>query len=174
VLRGRDPNEVTFEEIAEAAGVSRALVYNYFGDRDTLMTAVYLRNLEDFMAELQAAIDDSMDVDESLAAAVRVHLRYARDDSEAYRQAIGEAVLSHHPELLLARLSGIADAYGGGAEGTLVASATLSMLQATAMLWVERFQDDVTLERAADLMLTMLLAGISGLEALGVRRRQPV
>ena len=29
----RDPAEAPFEEIADAAGVSRALVYNYFGDR---------------------------------------------------------------------------------------------------------------------------------------------
>ena len=33
VFKGRDPNDVTFEEVADAAGVSRALVYNYFGDR---------------------------------------------------------------------------------------------------------------------------------------------
>ncbi len=32
----RDPVEVPFEEIADAAGVSRALVYNYFGDRGGL------------------------------------------------------------------------------------------------------------------------------------------
>src|SRR5215470_15509912 len=33
VFQGRNPADVTFEEIADAAGVSRALVYNYFGDR---------------------------------------------------------------------------------------------------------------------------------------------
>jgi len=37
VLQGRDPAEVTFEEIADAAGVSRALVYNYFGDRNGVL-----------------------------------------------------------------------------------------------------------------------------------------
>ena len=40
VFHGRDPSEVTFEEIAEAAGVSRALVYNYFGDKGGLIAAV--------------------------------------------------------------------------------------------------------------------------------------
>ena len=32
--------EVTFEAVADAAGVSRALVYNYFGDRSGLLAAV--------------------------------------------------------------------------------------------------------------------------------------
>src|SRR5947207_6769910 len=45
VFQRRDPAEVTFEEIADAAGVSRALVYNYFGDRNGVLEAVYRRNL---------------------------------------------------------------------------------------------------------------------------------
>src|SRR3954451_9637352 len=45
VLQGRDPAEVTFEEIADAAGGWRALVYNYCGDRNGVLEAVYRRNL---------------------------------------------------------------------------------------------------------------------------------
>ena len=36
VFRGRDPATVRFEEVAHAAGVSRSLVYAYFGDRGGL------------------------------------------------------------------------------------------------------------------------------------------
>ena len=46
LFEGRDPTEVPFEEIADAAGVSRALVYNYFGDRSGLLAAVYLHLFE--------------------------------------------------------------------------------------------------------------------------------
>ena len=41
VFRGRDPSDVSFEEVAEAGGVSRSLVYAYFGDRGGLIAAVY-------------------------------------------------------------------------------------------------------------------------------------
>ncbi|MDZ7676512.1 MAG: helix-turn-helix domain-containing protein, partial [Acidimicrobiales bacterium] len=37
----RDPAEVTFEDVADEAGVSRSLVYAYFGDRGNLLAAAY-------------------------------------------------------------------------------------------------------------------------------------
>ncbi len=40
VMLGHDPMEVSIELVAEAAGVSRALIYNYFGDRGGLLAAV--------------------------------------------------------------------------------------------------------------------------------------
>ena len=46
VLERHDPVEVRFEEIAEAAGVSRGLLYNYFGDRGGLLAAVYAHNFD--------------------------------------------------------------------------------------------------------------------------------
>src|ERR687891_398237 len=45
LYRGRDPATVRFEEVADAAGVSRSLVYAYFGDRGGLLAAVYLYSL---------------------------------------------------------------------------------------------------------------------------------
>ena len=46
---------VTFEEIADAAGVSRALLYNYFGDRQGLMEALEHRSLDDLVATIADA-----------------------------------------------------------------------------------------------------------------------
>ncbi len=57
VFSETDPVEVTFEEIAEAAGVSRALVYNYFGDRGGLVAAVYLHTFDELNDQLNATID---------------------------------------------------------------------------------------------------------------------
>ena len=56
VFRSRPPSEVTFESVADAAGVSRALVYNYFGDRSGLLAAVELRSLERLDRRLRAAL----------------------------------------------------------------------------------------------------------------------
>ena len=42
VFRQHDPATVRFDEVAQAAGVSRSLVYAYFGDRGELIAAVHL------------------------------------------------------------------------------------------------------------------------------------
>ena len=52
VFRGRDPARVRFEEVARAAGVSRSLVYAYFGDRNGLAAEAYVRVLERLDREL--------------------------------------------------------------------------------------------------------------------------
>lgn len=43
LLATHDPLTVTFDEVATAAGVSRALVHNYIGDRRGLVDAVQVR-----------------------------------------------------------------------------------------------------------------------------------
>src|SRR5512145_180401 len=58
VFRGRDPATVRFDEVARAAGVSRSLVYAYFGDRGELIAAVHLHSLSDLDAELSALLAD--------------------------------------------------------------------------------------------------------------------
>ena len=60
-VRGPRPAEVTFEEIADAAGVSRALVYNYFGDRGGLLAAVYLHHFDAVNERLRAAAPPAHD-----------------------------------------------------------------------------------------------------------------
>ena len=63
VLVDRIPTEVTFEEIADAAEVSRGLVYNYFRDRTALLVALAERALERLDRELVAAVDPDPRVD---------------------------------------------------------------------------------------------------------------
>ena len=77
VLQGRDPAEVTFEEIADAAGVSRALVYNYFGDRNGVLEAVYRRNLR-LLRERIGAVVATARGRKALYELVRVNVEFAR------------------------------------------------------------------------------------------------
>ncbi len=62
VLVDRNPSEVTFEEIADAAEVSRGLVYNYFRDRTALLVALAERALERLDRELLSALDPGADL----------------------------------------------------------------------------------------------------------------
>jgi AcrR family transcriptional regulator len=83
VVRSRDPADVTFEAIADAAGVSRALLYNYFPDRQSLLDAVEERHLADLTVAL-AGSDGSTDR-ELVAGCVRAHLAVASGDEATYR-----------------------------------------------------------------------------------------
>ena len=73
-----DPVEVTFEEIAEAAGVSRALLYNYFGDRGGLVAAVYLHTFNELNVRLNATIDPAAPPEDRLRTIVSGYLRFGR------------------------------------------------------------------------------------------------
>ena len=82
VFEGRDPGSVTFEEIADAAGVSRALVYNYFGDRQGLIEAVARRSSEQLSKRVTAALATTRGLREALPAAIRVSLEFALEDPD--------------------------------------------------------------------------------------------
>ena len=74
----------SFEEVAEAGGVSRSLVYAYFGDRGGLIAAVYLHNLEQLDRELGKALDDRLPDEVRLRRIIRRYLVFARDNEAAW------------------------------------------------------------------------------------------
>src|SRR6478735_9398458 len=76
VFQGRDPGAVTFEEIAVAAGVSRALVYNYFGDKGGLLAAVYRQGLASLDEELLAAMDAEIPLHERIRQLVERYVGF--------------------------------------------------------------------------------------------------
>jgi AcrR family transcriptional regulator len=93
VLGTRDPVNVTFEEIADAAGVSRALLYNYFGDRQGLLEAVEQRHLEELEALVTGSVDGAADDHQAaLEACVRAHLEAARRNPAGYRLLAGRTI----------------------------------------------------------------------------------
>ncbi|MBK9178130.1 MAG: TetR family transcriptional regulator [Acidimicrobiales bacterium] len=172
VLHGRDPADVTFEEIAEAAGVSRALVYNYFGDRHGLIAAVYLRNVRHLQAEMGRVLDGTETMHDAVAKIVRAYLVYARSHHLAATETMG-AALTHPassplPELRVGQeesLRLVADRLGGGAEAELVARGVIALVEAAVLGWVE--QPQMELDRAAELIVALAWSGLAGLEQLG-------
>jgi AcrR family transcriptional regulator len=124
VFRRRDPAEVRFEEIAAAAGVSRSLVYAYFGDRGGLMAAVYLHSLHDFDAELSQLLRDVPVDEERFATLVRSYLRLVAANADTWRLFAAAGALDH-PEVQgarRARTQRIADTWGGDGGARLLAT----------------------------------------------------
>ena len=146
VFRSRPPSEVTFEAVADAAGVSRALVYNYFGDRSGLLAAVELRSLERLDRTLRAALDPTRSPSEQLRP-LAAGLPRAGPDRRLDVAGAGQLRGDRHPSVRAARRSRIENlaACWGGDEPARVAARTV-----TAMLEAASDEDDTETDEAID------------------------
>jgi AcrR family transcriptional regulator len=168
VFRGRHPSEVSFEEVAEAGGVSRSLVYAYFGDRGGLIAAVYLHNLERLDAELGRALDERLPDEVRLRRIIRRYLLFARDNQASWNLMAAAGVLQH-PAIQgarRARIERIASAWADEPSARLIAQGVVGLLEAGAQDWVD--YRDCGLERATDVLLAVLWKGLAGLRERGI------
>jgi AcrR family transcriptional regulator len=163
VLARRPPAEVTFEEIADEAGISRALVYNYFGDRAALLAAVYLRSFDQLDQDLAAALDAAHAPVDQVADVVHCYVRFARANAPAWRQ-LPLAGTIDHPSIEGARrrrLARLADAWGGTPEARIVAVGIAGLLEAVTVDWVDAGAVDS--DELAALLVTLVWSGLSSL-----------
>jgi AcrR family transcriptional regulator len=168
VFRGRDPSDVSFEEVAEAGGVSRSLVYAYFGDRGGLIAAVYLHNLERLDRELGRALDDRLPDEVRLRRIIRRYLLFARDN-EASWNVMAAAGALQHPAIQAARrarIERIAEAWDTAPTARLIARGVVGLLEAGAQDWVD--YRDCGIERATDVLFAVLWEGLTGLRSRGI------
>jgi AcrR family transcriptional regulator len=168
VFRGRHPSEVSFEEVADAAGVSRSLVYAYFGDRGGLIAAVYLHNLERLDTELGRALDERLPDEVRLRRIIRRYLLFARDNQASWNLMAAAGVLQH-PAIQgarRARIERIASAWADEPSARLIARGVVGLLEAGAQDWVD--YRDCGLERATDVLLAVLWQGLAGLRERGI------
>jgi AcrR family transcriptional regulator len=133
--------------VADAAGVSRALVYNYFGDRSGLLAAVELRSLQRLDTSLRAALDPTLSPSEQLRPLARAYRELARTDGSTWR-VLASFGGDRHPSVRAARRSRIENlaACWGGDDVARVAARTV-----TAMLEAASSDDDgIDTEREID------------------------
>lgn len=168
VFRGRDPDEVSVEEVADAAGVSRSLVYAYFGDRGGLVAEVYLHSLRDLDAELAKALDHGLADEAQLRRVVRRYLVFARDN-EATWTLMTRAGRMPHPavqEASRARLKRISSHWEDPDTARFVAQSVVGLLDAGARDWLDHRNRG--LERTTSMLVTLIWSGLAGLTAEGV------
>ena len=163
VFRGRDPARVRFEDVARAAGVSRSLVYAYFGDRSELIAAVYLHSLSGIDDELSALLRE-VPIDECrLGVLVRTYLEIAAENADAWRLFAAAGAIDH-PAVQQARrdrCQRIADTWGGGPAERLLARGLVGLLEAAASEWLEH--GGCSADDAAALLTRALWNGVGHL-----------
>lgn len=168
MFRGRDPNEVSFEEVAEAGGVSRSLVYTYFGDRGGLIAAVYLHNLEQLDAELARTLESQLPDRVRLRRLIRRYLSFARDNQASWNLMAAVGALQH-PAIQAARrtrIDRIAGAWDSLPTSRLIARGVVGFLEAGAQGWID--DRDQGIERATDILFAVLWGGLDALDERGV------
>jgi AcrR family transcriptional regulator len=81
LLGQRDWADITMADIAKAAGVSRQTLYSEFGSRAEFAQALFLREADSFLADVERAVDSNLDDPvAALGAAFDVFLTAAADD----------------------------------------------------------------------------------------------
>ncbi len=81
LLQERDWSDITMADIAAAAGVSRQTLYSEFGARASFAQAIFLREADRFLADVEEAVNAHLDDPvAALAAAFDVFLTGAADN----------------------------------------------------------------------------------------------
>jgi AcrR family transcriptional regulator len=174
VFAGRDPSSVTFEEIAAAAGVSRALVYNYFGDRGGLLAAVCLHCFDQLDAAIAPAFDRSLRPSDQAKEWVRRYLGFALANPDQWSM-IASATASQHPAVQEARrdrLRTITDRWGGGQEVQVLAAAFNGLLQA-GMAEQDELDEPLDFDTLVDLLGVLAWKGLGQLIPAGIASTSP-
>lgn len=163
VYRRRDPASVRFDEVAAAAGVSRSLVYAYFGDRSGLMAAVYLHSMRAFDEDLSHLLEDVPVDEDRLGAVVRSYLRLVDANADTWPLFAAAGTLDHAEvqQARRARTQRIADTWGGGGDARLLATGLIGLLEAAATEWLDARPCGV--DRASALLAQAIWYGWAGI-----------
>lgn len=162
ILAERESSEVSFEEIAAAAGVSRSLVYKHFGDRASLLAAAYLHDLERLDRCIDDAIVDCEDDGERLRAVIAAYLAFAEANAASSRLIASLGTL-RHPAVQAAiheRIQRIGAHFGGSPEALLIARGVVGLLESATTYWAE--YPTASSEDAVDLLFRVLRDGLKG------------
>lgn len=98
LLVTHDPLLVTFDEVATAAGVSRALVHTYLGDRRTLIDAVQVRIVGRLDSWVGHGLARARTTDDRLRAVVHGTWSFVESENDAWT-VLGVSGGLDHPAL---------------------------------------------------------------------------
>ncbi len=166
--RGYDPTRMT--DVAEAAGVTKPLLYKHFPSKDALFRAYAEREGERFVGELQEAILDGGRPPATLRRTVAVWLERLTDPRTlqfvdpgmhgAYEQA-REVVR----EVFTGMIADI-DPRLGPERARIVAAALQGASEAAGLDWARR-RSGLSIEEAVDVLSSFCWQGLRGLRTVG-------
>lgn len=85
---------VNMERIGREAGVSKALVYNYFPTKNALLSELLIREYRRFQAAGRAAAEDATGFEELVRATTRSYLRHVADRGLLIQRLVNEPAVA--------------------------------------------------------------------------------
>lgn len=179
-LLGRRPyDEVSIEEIAEAAGVSKGLLYHYFPTKKDFVLAALERGQQE-LGEL-TALDPGLDAAEQLGASLDRFLDFVEEHEVAY-SAIFRSRGGADPEIQAAleqgrqqRMDAVLEALAAWEAAPANTERTPALetavqgwfffLEGAVLRWLER--RDLERDQLRELLRLALLASLAAAEAVG-------
>jgi AcrR family transcriptional regulator len=159
------------DEIADAAHVSKPVLYQHFPGKRDLYLALLDHHLQSLSAMLEDALNSTTDNKARVRAAIGAYYRFISEESQAHR-IVFESDLANDPEVA-ARLEGFDARLVGSIaevlaeetdlsqdEATLLARALAGMAQVSARYWVQAGQG-LDREAACELIYRLAWRGIS-------------
>jgi AcrR family transcriptional regulator len=97
----RGGREMSMDEVAAEAGITKPVLYRYFGDKDGLYEALAERYVDELKRELLPAAE-MPGARARLAASIDAYLSYVEREPERYRFLLGAAERTRTAELVAA------------------------------------------------------------------------
>jgi AcrR family transcriptional regulator len=101
LLRARTPDEISVDDVARRAGISRGLLYHYFEDKDAFVVAV----LEQASEELRQALRGNRQRSghDRVEAAIDAFIAYAEAHAAGFRAVLTGGVANRNVAALIER-----------------------------------------------------------------------
>jgi AcrR family transcriptional regulator len=163
---------VTMDEVAAEVGVTKPLLYTYFGNKEKLFLACVARGGAKLEAVVAEAFTTAPDPGESLRAGMRAFLEFLDGDRAAWQVLYDPTVpvggeieveMSRHREQLAALAAAAVQGVLPGhtaAQADAIAHALLGAAEGLARWWL-RNTEALTASEVADLLITTVEPGIA-------------
>lgn len=161
---------VTMEDVAAAVGVTKPLLYNYFGNKDRLFLACMQRSADDLIATIVGALGPNPTPTEAFGEGVRAFFAFVDRDRAAWRvlfdetlPASGEVAVAvaaqreHLTELIAAAILAQLPARAK-TEVDALSHALLGAAEALARWWLRT--DAMPAAEAAELLISTVEPGL--------------
>jgi AcrR family transcriptional regulator len=159
------------DDIAEHAGVSKPVLYQHFPSKLDLYLALLDEHVGDLVARVRAALDGTTDNRQRVRGAITTYFDFVERDGAAYR-LVFESDLRNEPAVrervetaLDSCVSAIADTIAqdtgvNAAEARLLSVGLTGLAEVTARWWLSS-GDEVSKDRAVDLLVSLAWRGLS-------------
>ena len=171
VFMERGYHAAGMDEIADAAGVSKPVLYQHFPSKLELYLALLDGGIEDLLSAADTALASTTDNKERVQATMRAYFSFVADRNSAFRlvfesdvmneSAVRERVDRVH-EAIASKIADVISTDTGlsNDQAMLLGSGLQGLAQVAATRWLTADQAHMPLEDAADLVSALAWRGI--------------